>query len=221
MRKLFLVLMLLSVSLLQAQDYFPTNTGVKTTKNTTVAFTNAKIYVTPTNIIKKGTLLVKDGKIVSVGKSVSIPNGTKTVDLEGKTIYPSFIDLYSDFGVKKPKRASRNNRRPQYDAGRTGHYWNDHIRPETDASLSFAFDNKKAKDLVNAGFGVVNTHMQDGIVRGNGLLVALNSSSSDGYRILDKRSAQYLSFNKSVLSRQVYPDSKICLLYTSPSPRDS
>jgi len=201
--------MLLSVSLLQAQDYFPTNTGVKTTKNTTVAFTNAKIYVTPTNIIKKGTLLVKDGKIVSVGKSVSIPNGTKTVDLEGKTIYPSFIDLYSDFGVKKPKRASRNNRRPQYDAGRTGHYWNDHIRPETDASLSFAFDNKKAKDLVNAGFGVVNTHMQDGIVRGNGLLVALNSSSSDGYRILDKRSAQYLSFNKSVLSRQVYPDSKM------------
>jgi len=209
MRKLFLVLMLLSVSLLQAQDYFPNNTGVKTTKNTTVAFTNAKIYVTPTNIIKKGTLLVKDGKIVSVGKSVSIPNGTKTVDLEGKTIYPSFIDLYSDFGVKKPKRASRNNRRPQYDAGRTGHYWNDHIRPETDASLSFAFDNKKAKDLVNAGFGVVNTHMQDGIVRGNGLLVALNSSSSDGYRILDKRSAQYLSFNKSVLSRQVYPDSKM------------
>ncbi len=209
MRKLFLVLMLLSVSLLQAQDYFPTNTGVKTTKNTTVAFTNAKIYVTPTNIIKKGTLLVKDGKIVSVGKSVSIPKGAKTVDLEGKTIYPSFIDLYSDFGVKKPKRASRNNRRPQYDAGRTGHYWNDHIRPETDASLSFAFDNKKAKDLVNAGFGVVNTHMQDGIVRGNGLLVALNSSSSDGYRIIDKRSAQYLSFSKSVLSRQVYPDSKM------------
>ncbi len=201
--------MLLSVSLLQAQDYFPTNTGVKTTKNTTVAFTNAKIYVTPTNIIKKGTLLVKDGKIVSVGKSVSIPEGAKTLDLEGKTIYPSFIDLYSDFGVKKPKRASRNNRSPQYDAGRTGHYWNDHIRPETDASLSFAFDNKKAKDLVNAGFGVVNTHMQDGIVRGNGLLVALNSSSSDGYRIIDKRSAQYLSFSKSVLSRQVYPDSKM------------
>ena len=209
MRKLLLGLMLLSVSLTQAQEYFPTNTGVKTTKNTTVAFTNAKIYVTPTKIIKKGTLLVKDGKIVSVGKSVSIPNGTKTVDLKGKTIYPSFIDIYSDFGVKKPKRDRGNNRRPQYDAARTGHYWNDHIRPETDASLSFAFDSKKAKDLVNAGFGVVNTHMQDGIVRGNGLLVALNTSSSDGYRILDKRSAQYLSFNKSALSRQVYPDSRM------------
>ena len=209
MRKLLLALMVLSVSLLHAQEYFPTNTGVKTTKNTTVAFTNAKIYVTPTQVIKKGTLLVKDGKVVGVGKSVKIPKGTKTVDLAGKTIYPSFIDIYSDFGVAKPKRPRNNSRRPQYDAGRTGFYWNDHIRPETDASESFSFDNKKAKQLVNAGFGVVNTHVQDGIVRGNGLLVALNTVSSDAYRVLDKRSAQYLSFSKSVQSRQSYPTSRM------------
>ena len=209
MRKLLLVLMVLSVSLLQAQEYFPTNTGVKTTKNTTVAFTNAKIYVTPTNIIKKGTLLVKDGKVVSVGKSVKVPKGAKTVDLSGKTIYPSFIDIYSDFGVKKPERSRNFNRRPQYDAERTGYYWNDHIRPETDASESFAFDGRKAKELVNAGFGAVNTHMHDGIVRGNGLLVALNTASSDAYRILDKKSAQYLSFSKSRKSRQAYPTSRM------------
>lgn len=209
MRKLLLVLMVLSVSLLHAQEYFPINTGVKTTKNTTVAFKNAKIYVSPTQIIKKGTLLVKDGKVVSVGKSVKIPAGTKTVDLTGKTIYPSFIDIYSDFGVKKPQRPRNSSRRPQYDAGRTGFYWNDHIRPETDASQSFAFDKKKATQLVNAGFGVVNTHQHDGIVRGNGTLVALNSASNDAYRILDKRSAQYLSFSKSVTSRQSYPTSRM------------
>lgn len=209
MRKLLLVLMVFAVSLLQAQEYFPINTGVKTTKNTTVAFTNAKIYVSPTNVIKKGTLLVKDGKVVGVGKSVKIPNGTKTVDLDGKTIYPSFIDIYSDFGVKKPKRPRNNSRRPQYDASRTGFYWNDHIRPETNAASNFAFDSKKATQLVNAGFGVVNTHVQDGIVRGNGVLVALNTASSDAYRVIDKRSAQYLSFRKSVLSRQSYPTSRM------------
>ncbi len=209
MRKLLLVLMMLSVPLLQAQEYFPTNTGVKTTKNTTVAFTNAKIYVSPSQIIKKGTLLVKDGKVVNVGKSVRIPKGVKTVDLAGKTIYPSFIDVYSNFGVKKPRRPRSNSRRPQYDAERTGYYWNDHIRPETDASTQFSFDNGKAKQLVKAGFGVVNTHVHDGIVRGNGMLVALNSSSNDAYRILDKRSAQYLSFSKSVLSRQSYPTSRM------------
>ena len=209
MRKLLLLcLFMLSISL-QSQDYFPTNTGVKTTKNTMVAFKNATIYVTPQKVIKKGTLLVKDGKILAVGKSVSIPKGTKTIDVAGKTIYPSFIDMYSTFGISKPKRPSSNSRRPQYDATRKGFYWNDHIRPETEAANSFKFDSKKAKDYLKAGFGVVNTHVEDGIVRGNGMLVALNPNSSDAYRILDNSSAQYLSFRKSVMSRQSYPTSKM------------
>lgn len=209
MKKLILVLLLFAIPIVHAQDYFPTNSGVKTSENTTIAFTNAKIYVTPTEIIKKGTLLIRDGKVVSVGKSVRIPKGTKVVDLSGKTVYPSFIEIFSDFGVKTPSSPRSNSRRPQYDAGRKGYYWNDHIRPETNAATAFKFDAKKAKQLVNAGFGVVNTHMNDGIMRGNGILVALNSKSSDAYRILDDYSAQYLSFRKSRQSRQSYPTSRM------------
>lgn len=209
MRKILLLLMCLSISLAQAQEYFPTNTGVKTSKNTTVAFTNATIYVTPIQIVKKGTLLIKDGKVISVGKSVKAPMGAQVVDLAGKTIYPSFIDIYSDFGVKKPSRSRSGRRGPQYDAERKGYYWNDHIRPETDAMKSYKFDAKKAKQLVNAGFGAVNTHMADGIVRGNGILVSLNTASSDAYRVLSDRSAQYLSFSKSAQSRQSYPTSRM------------
>ena len=41
------------------------------------------------------------------------------------------------------------------------------------------------------------------------MLVALNTKSSDGYRILDKKSAQYLSFAKSLLSTQNYPTSRM------------
>ena len=209
MRKLlFLCLFLLSI-FLQAQEYFPTNSGVKTSENTSVAFTNATIYVTPTEVINNGTLLVKDGKVVNVGKRVTIPKGTKTIDLDGKMIYPSFIDIYSDFGIGKPKRPSNNSRSPQYDAERSGHYWNDHIRPETEAASSFKFDAKKAKEYLSAGFGVVNTHVPDGIIRGNGMLVALNPNSSDAYRIIDGKSAQYLSFSKSVKSRQSYPTSRM------------
>ncbi|ARV05879.1 amidohydrolase [Polaribacter sp. SA4-10] len=210
MRKLLLLFSFLLAISLQAQDYFPINTGVKTSKNTTVAFTNATIYVTPQKVIKKGTLLIKDGKILNVGKSVSIPAGTKTIDLKGKTMYPSFIDLYSNFGITKPKR-TRSNRssKPQYDAERKGYYWNDHIRPETEATNSFKFENKTANDYLKAGFGVVNTHLQDGIMRGSGMLVALNPNSTDAYRILDSKSAQYLSFSKSALSRQGYPTSRM------------
>ena len=51
MRKLFLVLMLLSVTLTKAQEYFPVNTGVKTSKNTMVAFKNATIYMSSEKVL--------------------------------------------------------------------------------------------------------------------------------------------------------------------------
>ncbi len=209
MKKLLFLLFFLSLSVIQAQDYFPTDAGVKTTENSNFAFTNATIYVTPTEVIKKGTLLIKDGKVVAVGRSVKIPNGTKTTDVSGKSIYPSFIDIYTDFGIAKPKRETSSSRVTQYAATRQGYYWNDHIRPETNPIEEFKFDSKKAKDFINAGFGAVNTHLHDGIIRGNGLLVALNPNSTDGYRIIDTKSAQFLSFSKSVKSRQVYPGSRM------------
>ena len=65
MKKTLLLFLFLCSIAEQSQEYFPTNSGIKTTANTSVAFTNATIYVTPNQIIKKGTLLVKDGKVVS------------------------------------------------------------------------------------------------------------------------------------------------------------
>jgi imidazolonepropionase-like amidohydrolase len=209
MKKLLLLLFFLSLNTSYAQDYFPTDAGVKTADNTLVAFTNATIYVTPEKILKNGTLLIENGKIINVGKSVKIPKGAKIVNLLGKTMYPSFIDLYSDFGIKKPKKVAARSRSRQYEASREGYYWNDHIRPDIDPVKDFSFDAKKAKELINAGFGVVNTHLQDGIIRGNGLLIALNPNSSNAYRVLDTKSAQYLSFSKSAMSKQAYPGSRM------------
>lgn len=190
-----------------AQEYFPKNDGVKTPENNYTAFTNATIHISPTRTVDNGTLLIRKGKVVAVGNGVSIPKNSVTIDLEGRSIYPSFIDPYSDFGVEKPKRAGGGRRSPQYDATREGFYWNDHIMPENNAISQFKFDNKKAEQLQKAGFGVVNTHMQDGIARGTGVLVALNSEVSDGERIMDDKSAQYFSFDRSVAKTQSYPTS--------------
>ncbi|WP_028888518.1 amidohydrolase family protein [Tenacibaculum ovolyticum] len=209
MKKILILLVFLCISTTYAQEYFPSNTGVKTSNNKLFAFTNAKIYVTPTNIIKKGTLLIKDGKVLNIGKSINIPKEAEVINLAGKTIYPSFIDTYTTFGVATPKRESGRGKRPQYDANRKGYYWNDHIRPDANAFNNFKFDSKKAKELVNLGFGVVNTRLDDGIMQGNGVLVALNTTSSDAYRILNKQSANYLSFSKSKKTRQSYPTSRM------------
>ncbi len=192
---------------LVAQDYFPENDGVKAKNNNYRAFTNAKIYVTPTQVLENGTLLIRNGKVVQVGKTITIPKNTIVQDLEGKSIYPSFIDVFSDFGMEKPKRAQGRGRSPQYEATREGFYWNDHIQPEVDAIAKFKFDDKKAKELRKEGFGVVNSHFQDGIARGTGVLVALNSKGNDADRILEDESAQYFSFSKSIEKRQSYPTS--------------
>ncbi len=190
-----------------SQEYFPKNDGVKETNALYTAFTNATLFVSPTQKINNATLLIKEGKVVATGKNISIPSNTVLIDLDGKFIYPSFIDLYTNFGVKKPERASGGGRSPQYSASREGFYWNDHIMPEKDAIDHFNYDTKKAKAMRQEGFGVVNTHSMDGIARGTGVLVALNDQGNEAMRIIDDASSQHFSFSKSVTSRQSYPGS--------------
>ena len=207
MKKLIFLWSFLGALSVFAQDYFPKNDGVKSKNTNFTAITNAKIFITPRQQIDNGTLLVKEGKVVKVGTNLDFPKNTVVIDVKGKFIYPSFIDLYSDFGIEKPKRESNAGRSPQYKASREGFYWNDHIRSEQNAINHFKYDQKAAKSLLEAGFGVVNTHLQDGIVRGTGALVALDSNGSNSQRILSDQSAQYISFTKSVRSHQSYPSS--------------
>ncbi|TAI49324.1 amidohydrolase family protein [Flagellimonas allohymeniacidonis] len=208
MKKRFLTYALLwACATVFAQDYFPKNDGVKAKNNNYTAFTNAKIFITPSNVIENGTLLIQNGKVVQVGATVSIPKNSVVEDLQGKSIYPSFIDVFSGFGVKMPEKAKSTGRSAQYDAEREGFYWNDHIMPENMAIAKFDYDEKKAKELRKLGFGVVNSHIQDGIARGSGVLVALNDEGDASQRILDDKSAQYFSFKKSIAKRQSYPTS--------------
>lgn len=190
-----------------AQDYFPKNDGVKEKNTNYIAFTNANLYLTPTQIVKNGTLLIQEGKIVAAGKNVKIPENTIIVNVSEKYIYPSFIETYSNFGVEKPKRSGGGGRSPQYDATREGFYWNDHILAENKAIDKFKYDEKTAESLRKLGFGVVNSHIMDGIARGTGVLVALNDQGGDATRIIEDQSGQYFSFEKSVTSNQSYPTS--------------
>lgn len=205
--KYFSLLLLFAVAMVSAQDYFPENDGVKSPNNNYTAFTNATIYKTPQEVIKNGTLLIQKGKVVNVGKNIALPKNSVIVDLKGKSIYPSFIDAYSKFGVTQAKKAPGSGRSAQYDAAREGFYWNDHIMPENAAISHYDYDEKTAKSLREAGFGVVNSHIHDGIARGTGVLIALNAQGSDAMRILEDRSGQFFSLTKSISKKQSYPTS--------------
>ena len=205
MRKILLVFVLCFTTSLWAQDYFPTNSGVKATAEGPIAFTKATIHINASQVLENATLLIQDGKVVAVGTSVKIPKNAIQYNLNGKHIYPSFIDLYSDFGMKAVERAKSGER---YESNRKGYYWNDHIRPEQQAIDNFTFDEKKAKELREAGFGMVNTHLQDGVIRGTSSLVALvEDANNPNKTVVKNNTAQYLGFSKSKQTRQSYPSS--------------
>ncbi|WP_420575270.1 amidohydrolase family protein [Ekhidna sp.] len=78
----------------------------------TFALTNAKIETITNGTIENGTLVIADGKITDVGTSVSIPQGVKTIDCTGMTIYPGMIDGGTQIGlveVSSDPRTRDNN----------------------------------------------------------------------------------------------------------------
>ena len=206
MNRIILSLILLfGILKIDAQEYFPNNESVQNKNNNYTAFTNAKIFVTPTDIIEKGTLIIQNGKIIGAGSDLKIPNNCKIINLEGKCIYSSFIDIYTSFGIEKPKKSNVSDGDP-YDSKRVGYYWNESIKSEVNAFDSFNYDQTKAEEFLKAGFGVVGTHVQDGIARGTGTLIALNNSDKSA-RLLSNKISNHFGFTRSAVTNQSYPSS--------------
>ncbi|WP_415180423.1 amidohydrolase family protein [Nonlabens sp.] len=199
-------LLLLACFSLQAQEYFPNNDDISAVSNVTRAITNATIITRPGQVITNGTIIIKNGNIEAIGNGITIPKNAVLEDAAGNYIYPSFIESYGDLAMETPKRAA-NSGSAQYDEGRKGYYWNDHIRAEQSAMDHFEYDEKEAKKYIDAGFGTVQTHLHDGIARGNGMLIALDNNGTDADRILKQESGNFFSLSKSRQSRQSYPTS--------------
>jgi imidazolonepropionase-like amidohydrolase len=50
-------------------------------------------------VIENGSVLVRDGKIVAVGKNFTTPEGYKVIDIHGQHVYPGMIDAASMLGL--------------------------------------------------------------------------------------------------------------------------
>jgi imidazolonepropionase-like amidohydrolase len=208
MRKQLLTLLFaVGIFTASAQTGFPVN-GVADPRTGTFAFTNATIVKDPQTSIQNASLVIKNGKIIAVGAGISIPKDAVVVDCKGKFIYPSFIDIYSDYGtpaVPPPARFSFSGP-AQLNSNQKGPFgWNQALRSDIDAANVFAVDETKAKALRDNGFGTVLTHHKDGIARGTGAIVTLANKKENMVMLKDKASAHY-SFSKGS-SGQVYPSS--------------
>jgi len=191
---------------LLSQTTFPLN-DVSSPRQGYYAFTNANIVKDSKNTITNGTLIIRKGKIEQIGTNLPMPQEAVIIDCKGKYIYPSFIDLYSDYGAPSVQAATRTYREASQMLSNTkGAFgWNQALKSEFSMAKSFMVNDTKAKELRNIGFGTVLTHQMDGISRGTGSLVTL-AKEKENLVILREKAAAHYSFNKGS-STQDYPNS--------------
>lgn len=198
------------VYMAQAQETFPEN-GVADHREKCYAFTHANIAKEGGAFLQNATMVIRNGKILAIATSASIPKDAVVVDCTGKFIYPSFIDAYTNYGMPVVERTIRGGgfdfRAPtQITSNQKGPFgWNQAIKADVDAAKNFTVDETKAKAMRDAGFGTVLTHQQDGIVRGTGTVVSLANDNENLVVIKEKASAHY-SMSKGT-STQSYPSS--------------
>lgn len=190
------------------QEGFP-YPGVDDTRPDHIYISNANIHISFDKKIENASMIIKNGRIADIGTDLSKPDTAIEYDAQGKNIYPSFIELYSDYGLKKEesKKTSNNswysNTPDKSPKGAFG--WNTSIKPQVQAYRDFNVDAKAAAALRAHGFGTVLSHHQDGIARGTAVLVTLGEESSQ-MSMLHEQSGNFFSFNKGK-SGMSYPRS--------------
>ena len=67
-----------------------------------LAITNAKIFPVARPPIDRGTIVIRDGIIESVGANISVPSGAQVIDAAGADVYPGFINARTAIGLADP-----------------------------------------------------------------------------------------------------------------------
>lgn len=195
----------LFASLAWAQETAPVN-GVDDPRPGLYAFTHANIYTDYQTVLEDATLIVKDGRIMQAGKNLSIPVGAIVRDLQGKFIYPSFIDPYTSYGLPDIKRGPgfNWNAPEQINSDIEGAYnANEAIKSGYQAFAEFHIDGKTAEALRKEGFGAVVSLRKDGIARGTSVVATL-AEDSDNEVIIKDEAAAYFSLSRGT-SSQYFP----------------
>lgn len=141
------------------------------------AITNAKIEIGNGTIIKRGTIVVRNGKIEAVGENVIPPADAQIIKGDDLVILPGFVDGFASRGLKLPAANADQDNKPDYAtfaparmrlANRKG------VRPEIQAADVLDMTTAIVDSARKAGFTTVFVAPNDGLINGTGALVLLN-----------------------------------------------
>jgi imidazolonepropionase-like amidohydrolase len=162
----------------------------------TYAITNATVFKAPGDPGSKATILIKDGVILGVGTSLTLPKEAKLIAGDSLFVYPGFIDGAGTMGITKPKDVERpkdfvSSNPADEIAG---------ITPWRMAPESYAASSTLVDDWRKAGFTLSQVVPDGGMLPGKTALMVLGDAKNNN--LLRNNVAMAANFRSS---RGMYP----------------
>ncbi len=124
--------------------------------------------------IAGGVVLFDKGKLVAVGREVKLPEGTQTIDVKGKHVYPGLIESYTELGLAEIEavRATRD----QQETGQ--------INPNVKALVAINPDSELLPVARANGVLTAMTVPRGGLIAGTSAVIHLDGWSNDDMAVV-------------------------------------
>ena len=190
---LFPVAFLISCSIFSQTAHV---TGLRDNTPAVYALTNLRIVTgVDGRIIDSGTIVIRDGMIESAGEKLPLPPDAWVIDMQGKSAYPGFIDMWSGMGFGAPESTG------------VAYHRNPRVRSWFDSASEYMPENDKAEKLRSQGFVLANAVSPHGIFRGSTALVNLGNDNNDNRQVVMPSVSQALGFDRTGGQGEGYPTS--------------
>jgi imidazolonepropionase-like amidohydrolase len=149
-------------------------------EQTTFAIVGGHVVVAPGQSIDGGTLVLREGMIVAVGKDIAVPTDAEVIDAKGLVVHAGFIDAATGDLLdpdRKPKHASgRQFDFTRYVLAATRPDNRLHITPEFVARGALKFDTAKLETARKAGFTSLHVLPSGRVASGQGAFVSVSGA---------------------------------------------
>lgn len=176
------------------------------TRAETFAITNARIVTVKGAPIEKGTIVIRDGLIESVGDNAKVPADARVIDGSGLTVYPGFIDTNTSLGLPAATSQSQRgqNQPAQTNQAQSNSNYPDGLQPEESAFEKLKAGEAQFEMNRNAGFTTVLVVSREGVFNGQSAVINL-AGDTVSEMVIRPAFAEHFSF--TTLRTGAYPTS--------------
>jgi imidazolonepropionase-like amidohydrolase len=167
-----------------------------------LAITNARIVTVSGAAIERGTIVIRDGLIESVGENARVPADARVFDGAGLTVYPGFFDANTNLGLPAARPPGQQTAQPQATPTPSNSNYPNGLQPETSALETLKAGDAQFETPRNNGFTTVLTVSRDGVFNGQSAVINL-AGESVSTMVIKSPFAQHITFR--TLPGGVYP----------------